>query len=336
MFGRAILVNTFIEPKLIYPATSLDPPVEIVKNFKKIVRAFIFKGTIPRIRHNTLILSKMEGGINLHDIMSKIISFRLKFLYKVLNNPNEFPLACYFLKGVLNTLLDNTYEANDDTTPQFYIIMAKIYQEYKILFNVSNYKTIYFNIIQAKKEPLDNQIKRVTATTDIPAIFKDIHENLFTTPTQKQIIYRLLFGITPTSEGLAKRHKRIFFCKLCSIEQETEVHIFYDCLCINRLKVELLKVLNLSDNSSNNLFEGIFLNVLPTESNKSVYFLKLAFIAVYRDAIWTARNHATHNNQKYSSDQLVSIFINKTKYLLKLFEGNEAVQVYLDINRSNQ
>ena len=116
MFGRAILVNTFIEPKLIYPATSLDPPVEIVKNFKKIVRAFIFKGTIPRIRHNTLILSKMEGGINLHDIMSKIISFRLKFLYKVINNPNEFPLACYFLKGVLNTLLDNTYEANDDTT----------------------------------------------------------------------------------------------------------------------------------------------------------------------------------------------------------------------------
>ena len=104
IFGRAMLVNTFIEPKLIYPATSLDPPLEIINSFKKNIRAFIFKGTIPRIRHDTLILSKMDGGINLHDVMSKIISFRLKFLYKVINNPNEFPIACYFLSGTLNNI----------------------------------------------------------------------------------------------------------------------------------------------------------------------------------------------------------------------------------------
>ena len=49
IFGRSILINTFIEPKLVYPATSLDPPAEIIKSFKKLIRAFIFKGTLPCI-----------------------------------------------------------------------------------------------------------------------------------------------------------------------------------------------------------------------------------------------------------------------------------------------
>ena len=195
---------------------------------------------------------------------------------------------------------------------------------------MSNHKTFYLNLIQAKKRPLNDQIKRTDATTDIPAIFKDLHENPFTTPNQKQIMYRLLFGITPTSEGLAKRHRRIFFCKLCFLDQETEAHIFYECPFLNTVKLELIKLLQHRQNTHIDLFEGIFLNSLPTESNKNVNFLKLAFIAVYRDAIWTARNEATHKNHIKSSNLIANMFICKTKYLLKLCKDNEAVQLFLD------
>ena len=177
---------------------------------------------------------------------------------------------------------------------------------------------------------MNDQIKRIDATTDIPAIFKDLHENPFTTPTQKQIMYRLLFGITPTSEGLAKRHRRIFFCKLCFLDQETEVHIFYECSFLNTIKLELVKLLKHRQNTQIDLFKGIFLNTLPTESNKKYYLLKLAFIALYRDAIWTARNEATHRNHKTSSNQIANMFISKTKYLLKLFKDSEGVQSFLD------
>jgi len=41
IFGRSILINTFIEPKLVYPATSLDPPAEI--DFRSV--AIISNGT---------------------------------------------------------------------------------------------------------------------------------------------------------------------------------------------------------------------------------------------------------------------------------------------------
>ena len=327
IFGRAILVNTFIEPKLIYPATSLDPPPEVLNSFKKIIRAFIFKGTISRIRHDTLILTKLEGGINLHDIKSKIISFRLKYLYKVLNNQNEFPLACYFLSSNLNGLI-RTNETNVGINPQFYSIISKIYQQYSAIFHQSNHNTIYFNLIQDKKKPLNDQIKRIDANTDIPTIFKDIHENSFTNPTQKQIMYRLLYGITPTSEGLAKRHKRVFFCKFCLLEQETEAHIFYHCQNLDLIKLELIKVLKQPDNTTVNLFKVIFLNLIHKESYRELYLLKLAFIAIYRDAIWMARNQATHKNYKVTANQLANIFTNKIKYLLKIYENTEAVKCF--------
>ena len=96
----------------------------------------------------------MDGGINLHDVMSKIISFRLKFLYKVINNPNEFPIACYFLSGTLNNLFNGTFEANAGITPQFYDIIAKIYRSNNTVFHMSNYKTYYFNLINVKKKTI--------------------------------------------------------------------------------------------------------------------------------------------------------------------------------------
>ena len=141
-------------------------------------------------------------------------------------------------------------------------------------------------------------------------------------------MYRVLFGITPTSEGLAKRHKRPFFCKFCSLEQETEVHIFYDCPMLDVIKLELIKLLKQSNNTNINLFKAIFLNCIEQESNIDVYCLKLAFVALYRDAIWTARNQATHKNYKWSGTKLANIFISKTKYIFKLLRNSEAVKIY--------
>ena len=107
---------------------TLNPPAEIVKLFKKIIRAFIFKGTLPCIRHDTIIQRKEDGGINLHDIEIKIKSFRLKYLYKVLESQDEYPLPCYFLSNSLtNIFKQNTYEFYDGELPSFYESIKDIY-----------------------------------------------------------------------------------------------------------------------------------------------------------------------------------------------------------------
>ena len=277
IFGRSILVNTFIEPKLIYPATSLDPPKEIIKSFKKIIRTFIFKGTLPCIRHNTIIQTKEEGGINLHDIETKVKSFRLKYLYRALENPREFPIPWYFLFHYLPNLFDeNPPEFYIGNLPQFYENTIVLYQSHNTVFHLSENKTIYFNIIQTMKQPLNDQVKRTDDATDFDVIFKDLHRNKYTTPTQKQIMYRILFGITPTSEGLAKRHKRVFSCKFCSREQETETHIFYSCQKLESIKLNLIRLLRQPHNTFIDLYKGIFLNTIPHEANSDLYMIKHA------------------------------------------------------------
>ena len=147
IFGRAILVNTFIEPKLIYPAMTIDPPEEIIKSFKKQIRAFIFKGTLPCIRHNTIIQTKDEGGINIHDIESKIQSFRLKYLYKVLESPDKYPLPNYFLCNHLRNLIkQNLIETYNGTLPLFYENIKDVYLNHDTVFHASNSATVYYNI----------------------------------------------------------------------------------------------------------------------------------------------------------------------------------------------
>ena len=329
IFGRSILVNTFLEPKLIYPATTLDPPKEIIKTFKKNIRTFIFKGTLPCIRHNTIIQTREDGGINLHDIEAKVNSFRLKYLYKALENPREYPIPYYFLSHHLPNLYDEKppefYLGN---LPQFYENTLNLYQSHNRVFHLSNNKTIYYNIIQTMKQPLNGQVKRADDTTDFCVIFKDLHRNKFTTPTQKQIMYRILFGITPTSEGLAKRHKRVFFCKFCSREQETETHIFYSCQNLESIKLNLIRLLRQPHNTFIDLYKGIFLNTIPFEENKDLYMIKQTLFAIYRDSIWTARNQATHKNYIFSKDQIETLFINKVKFFFRRFKENETIKQF--------
>ena len=91
----------------------------------------------------------------------------------------------------------------------------------------------------------------------------------------------------------------------------------------------IIKLLKQTDNSTIDLFKAVFLNHIQQESNIDVYYFKLAFIALYRDAIWTARNQATHKNYKWSETQLANIFISKIKYILKLFRNSEVVKNYV-------
>ena len=331
IFGRSILVNTYIEPKLIYPTMTLDPPTQIVKSFKKLVRAFVFKGTLPCIKHITIIQTKSDGGINLHDIESKIISFRFKYLYNIADNPEKFPLACFFLGNNLTPVFEqNEYEYNNGRIPQFYETIIQFFNTFKTIYTLSNSKTIYYNLVQNKKEPLVDQVKRIDNNTDVKQLFKNIHGNRFTTPCQKQISYRILFGITPTSEGLAKRHKRVFPCKICGQYQETEEHLFFECAFVRDTKLELIKLLRQPHNTYFDPYNAIFLNTLTQQQNTTeLFMLKLAFVAIYKETIWLVRNQTTHRNYRFSENKITSLFHCKIKHLFKSFQDCESVNLYI-------
>ena len=72
IFGRAAIVNRYITPKLIYVATTSTVPKDTIQGINHNIREFIFKNTVRTINHCTLVQNKLQGGINLHDIQTKI------------------------------------------------------------------------------------------------------------------------------------------------------------------------------------------------------------------------------------------------------------------------
>ena len=202
--------------------------------------------------------------------------------------------------------------------PSFYREAINDLQSNIEVFKLENPKLFYDQLVLSKSLTLKTQMKRIEAQQldddEVNAIFPNMHKGKYVSPTQKQILYRILFGITPTSEGLAKRHKRVFHCKVCFMEQETEEHIFYFCPFVQQIKLDLIKLLRQPHNTLFNVFKAIFFNILPQQFNGEYLEVKQLLIHIYRETIWKIRNLATHKNQSFNKDTIRKIFIAKIKW----------------------
>ena len=322
IFGRAILVNVFIEPKIIYQATIFDPPDYLIKELRKIIRSFIFKGSLPCIKHTTLIQPTNKGGINLHDLNLKCTAIRLKYLHEITNAPNEYPLAVFFLFNRIPQHFHSQFLyalAIMEKLPSFYAEILNDLQSNEPIFLSGNPKIFYKQLVCSKELVISTQIKRLNTQNEDQnspyKCFEDLHSNEFLSPTQRQISYRILFGITPTSEGLAKRHKRLFPCKICTGDQETEEHICYFCPFIQDIKLDLIKMLRQPHNTLFDPYNAIFLNQLPNQTLDEYFKLKILLIHVYKEIIWKIRNMATHHGNVFCKATIKKIFSGKIKWL---------------------
>ena len=137
-----------------------------------------------------------------------------------------------------------------------------------------------------------------------------------------------MFGITPTSEGLAKRHKRVFSCKICNGEQETEEHLFYFCPFVQGIKLDLIKLLRQPHNTLFNVYNAVFLNLLPNEDTcDTIKKYKVLFIHIYKETIWKIRNLATHQNHSFKNDTIVKIFRSKVKWQMNKLNSNDILSI---------
>ena len=97
IFGRAYIINTKILPKLLYQLNIFVPPRSFYKKLNKIIRPFIFKGTVSKIRETILNMRPEKGGIGLQNIAAKVTTMRVKTINQMIENKDRFPLLEYFL-----------------------------------------------------------------------------------------------------------------------------------------------------------------------------------------------------------------------------------------------
>ena len=110
IFGRSTIINTYIIPKTIYTGVIWDPPHTILTQINTHIREYIFQGTIHNIKHTTLIQNKLEGGINLQDIQTKIQALRIRFIGNAIRNKTENTFTHYYIGIRLGhlTKIDNS------------------------------------------------------------------------------------------------------------------------------------------------------------------------------------------------------------------------------------
>ena len=59
--GKAILINTLIQAKFLYPLQTFDPSQKVFKIYKKQVRKFVLAGGMCGINHSTLVFSYIRS-----------------------------------------------------------------------------------------------------------------------------------------------------------------------------------------------------------------------------------------------------------------------------------
>jgi len=86
--GRVVVANTLAVTKLYHTLHVHAAPRSVLTALNHSFNNFIWKGKRIMVSHTTLIGSKKNGGLNLVDIDSKRMAFRLHLLTKLFNNPD--------------------------------------------------------------------------------------------------------------------------------------------------------------------------------------------------------------------------------------------------------
>ena len=319
IFGRSVLVNTLVYPKILYHIQTLDAPADTIKEINKCIREFIFKGTFRKIRHSTLIQHKINGGINLQDIETKTKALRIQYIKNIIQNKDTNILAHFYVGTRITNLtpLDNKKPHYFGTLPQFYsTCITNIRQYIEQVHTTKTTKDTYKAIIKTKLTPLHDQIKRARqyGITDFSPIFQNLHIQC-TTPIQKQIMYRLLFLNTPLTNPTSTN---IPTCKTCrQRKQETEEHIFYECQSIQKTKQSLKKLLNtqLDANVNTDIYKAIFLNLIPPQPHE-LHLIKLHILAIYRDTLWKVRLENKFSDRNHTPKTILDMFTHKLTHAL--------------------
>ena len=305
IFGRSVLVNTLVYPKILYLIHTQDPPKHITKQLNQVIREFIFKGTISNIRHTTLIQDKQNGGINLQDISSKTKALRIQHIRNIIENKETNQLAHYYIGTYITklTTLDNNMPHFCGRLPSFYSNCRDTIRQYETLIKTTKTtRETYKSITKSILTPLETQIKRARpyGIIDFSSIFRNLHHK-DTTAFEKQVTYRLLFHNTPTTGT----------CNLCKQTLETEEHIFYKCPKIKNTVQALTKFLTAGNNTPTDVKKAIFLHI-PPDDPPDIKTVKIQILSTFRETIWRIRNDTKFNKKDYTNKNILDIFIHKT------------------------
>jgi exonuclease III len=87
--GKVTVINSLALSPLLYAASVIHVPQQVIKEVKDMVNNFLWDGKIPRIAYCTLIQDIEKGGLKLTDFESKIKSLKITWIKRLLDKSDS-------------------------------------------------------------------------------------------------------------------------------------------------------------------------------------------------------------------------------------------------------
>ena len=140
-YGKITIIKTLLLPKFTYQFHSNYVPENVIKKINSLFFNFLWEGKREKIKRNTLIGSKHEGGLGMIDIKSYIQAIKTKWIQKLLSERSDASwtvIPRYFLNQYGENFL--VFYMNIDTfknlppmkpkLPTFYLDIVKTWIEF--------------------------------------------------------------------------------------------------------------------------------------------------------------------------------------------------------------
>ena len=144
--GKILVVKTLVLPKIIFPATILCVPEDIVKELKCCIYEFIWGGKRDRIKRSVLSNSVINGGMNMVDIDSFLCALKASWITKLVNIKGNWKEVLYHHLHRLHMPINYITKMNFQNIENYPVLekLPKFYQDVFIAFNqVKHVKPIH-------------------------------------------------------------------------------------------------------------------------------------------------------------------------------------------------
>ena len=139
LMGRTLLAKTLGVSKLVYAASMLTVPQEVIKRVQTKLFNFLWKNKKDKIKREVLFQETSKGGLNFPNFATTVKALRLSWIGRLLNSPTTdawtaIPNAFFEKYGGLNFLLKCNYHIKklDKNLPSFYLEMLEYFKELRL------------------------------------------------------------------------------------------------------------------------------------------------------------------------------------------------------------
>ena len=103
--GKIVIFKTLAISKIVSRSLTTPVPRHIVNELEKIQKAFLWKNSSPKVKHETLYNDYKSGDLKNINILNKIISLQYSWIRRLYDNSfHEWKLILLFLKSPLAAL----------------------------------------------------------------------------------------------------------------------------------------------------------------------------------------------------------------------------------------